>query len=189
MSRRAVPSTSLVARVRAWFGLRQEQLALYLGVSPALVRALETGRRSLTADVLQALLPLVAHLPAAPPVPEVEAAPLPPGTLAPDAGALDFRRRVCLQQAARLRAQAAQLAQQARRAERWAQALPALLGAPDSPNIAADNATARAAWRADWLHRQARPLPAEATTRWHLLRARVIALEAEAAALALALPG
>ncbi|WP_082116068.1 helix-turn-helix domain-containing protein [Hymenobacter terrenus] len=189
MPRRAVPSLSLVARVRAWFGLHQQELALYLGVSPALVQALENGRRSLSADVLQTLLPLATQLPAAPPAPEVAAEVLPPSAPDPDAGTLDFRRRVCLKQAARLRAQAAPLAQQAHRAERWAQALPALLEAPDSPNIAADNATARAAWRADWLHRQARPLSAEAATRWHLLRARVVALEAEAAALAVALPG
>ena len=42
-----------------------------------------------------------------------------------------------------------------------------------------------------WLTRHARPLPAESVTRWHLLRARVAALTAEAAALAeeAAMPG
>ncbi|WP_457069486.1 hypothetical protein [Hymenobacter sp. UYAg731] len=73
--------------------------------------------------------------------------------------------------------------QQARVARHWAQDLPALRQAaadiapdPDNPG--------RGIWLTGWLTRHARPLPTESTTRWHLLRARLAALTAEAAALA-----
>ncbi len=187
MSRRAAPSTNLLARVRAWFGFQQAELALYLGISPALAQHLESGRRAPTADVLRALLPLLSHLPAAPDAPATPAAgppALPPGTFAPDAAGLDFRRRACLQQADRLWARAGQIEQRAGVAHHWARALPALLAA-----AAAGPDPTRAAWLADWLQRRARPLPVAAATRWHLLRARAAALEAEAAALQAALAG
>ena len=187
MPRRSAPSVSLVARVRAWFGLRQAELALFLGVSPALVQHLESGQRALTAGVVQALAPLLLHLPATLAAPE-PAASLPPGTTVPESAELDFRRRVCLQQAARCRAELASLAQQAHVAQRWAQALPALLAAaPPDPATTEADAIELAAWRTGWLHRRARPLPPEAATRWHLLAARATALEAEAAVLAAAL--
>ena len=188
MPRRALPSTRLAARVRAWFGLTQDELALYLGVSPALVRHLESGRRALSTGVQPALLTLFVQLPVvADGSPRPAAAPtkLSPGTLPPDLSELDFRRRVCLQQVARLSAQAEPLAQQARVAERWMQALPALLAATPALAETAD----RTAWRIGWLHRRARPLPAEAATRWHLLQARIVALRAEAEALAAMLAG
>ncbi len=183
MPRRATPSTNLLSRARVWFGLQQTEMALYLGVSPELVRAIEAGRRNLTPDVLLALRPLLPHLPPA----EAAAAPapLPPpaGLPAPEAAELDFRRRVCAQQAAKLGHELAAIEEQAGVATRWAQALPALLQAaaqstPDPAN------PERPAWLADWLTRQARPLPPAAATRWHLLRARRAALTAEIAALA-----
>jgi DNA-binding transcriptional regulator YiaG len=59
MARRSVASTSLVGRVRAWFGLVQADLALYLGISAPLVRDLEAGCRQLTPAVRAALLPLL----------------------------------------------------------------------------------------------------------------------------------
>lgn len=186
MARRSHPSTNLLVRLRAWFGLDQEALALYLGASPALIRSIETGRRSLTPDVLMALRSLLPHLPPAegagalPPTPP---AALPPGLPAPDAAELDFRRRVCAQQAAKLGRELAAIEARAQVATRWAQALPALLQAAAESTPAPDN-PGRPAWLADWLTRQARPLPLEAATRWHLLRARLAALTAEAAALA-----
>ncbi|MDO7876795.1 helix-turn-helix transcriptional regulator [Hymenobacter sp. ASUV-10] len=179
MARRARPSLHLLARVRAWLGLRQQELALYLGVSPDLVRRIESGERAFTLPVREAVLPLLPHLP--PEGTALDAAPpvaLPPATPAPEVAALDLRRRECRQQAARLRLQAEALARQAQVAARWATALPALLAAVS----AAD--PERATWLRDWLTRQARPLPPEAATRYHLLRARATALEAEAAALA-----
>ena len=184
MPRRAAPSTHLIARVRAYFGLQQAELALYLGVSPVTVQAIESGRRALTSELFLALRPLVQLLPAdvAGPAP---AAGSPPGMPAPDAGELDFRRRVCAVQAARLGQELAALEERARVAAHWAQALPALQQAAAEAFAApatADEAE-RGAWLTDWLTRQARPLLPEAATRWHLLRARRAALMAEMAAL------
>ncbi|MGI4870113.1 MAG: helix-turn-helix domain-containing protein [Janthinobacterium lividum] len=189
MARRAASPTTLIARVRAHFGLSQAQMALYLGVSEPQAQHLESGRRALTAAVRPALLPLLPHLPATA-GPGPVAGPLPalvPGSPAPEAAAL--RLRQCQQQADRLRAQALALAAQAQVAAYWATALPALLAAAATEAAeaaaAADAAgAARAAWRTGWLHRMARPLPSEAATRYHLLLARLAALEAEAAALA-----
>ena len=181
MARRSRPSTNVLARVRAWFGLDQEALALYLEASPALVGSIETGRRALTTEIFTALRPLVQHLPPAEAPATAPAAALPPGPPGPDAAELDFRRRVCQQQAARLGRELAALEARARVAARWAQALPDLRQAAAEADPANPD---RGAWLADWLTRQARPLPPEAVTRWHLLRARVVALTAEAAALA-----
>jgi DNA-binding XRE family transcriptional regulator len=179
MPRRAAPSDNVLARIRTWFGLRQDQLALYLEVSPAVVQAVEAGRRSMSHAVAKAMLPLAQLLPGSPdliqaPLP----AELPPGEAAPDVNELDFRRRVCLQRAAKLRAQAAQLAARAHYARRWAAALPALLPLTDDPDP--DYAAARRGW----LQRHARPLTTEEVTRWRLLQAQALALETEAAALA-----
>ncbi len=183
MARRAIPSTNLLSRVRVWFGLQQTEMALYLGVSPELVRAIEAGRRKPTTPLLLALRPLLPHLP---PAEAAGALPLtapPPGLPAPEAAELDFRRRVCAQQADKLGRELAAIEGRARVATRWAQALPALLQAAAETVPAPDNPD-RPAWLADWLTRQARPLPPAAATRWHLLRARLAALAAEQAALA-----
>jgi transcriptional regulator with XRE-family HTH domain len=196
MPRRALPSSHFVARVRAWFGLRQEELAVYLGVSASLVRAWEAQRRAPGPDALATLLPLLAQLPleeaSAPQPAAVPAQPalaLPSGTAPPDAAALDFRRRQCQQQGARLRAQADALARRAQVSVRWSEALPALLAArPAAPALISSDTAAHAAWQTDWLHRRARPLPPEAVTRWHRLQARIAALDTEAAVLAAALP-
>jgi len=94
--------------------------------------------------------------------------------------------------AARLAVELATLGQRAVVAQRWAQALPALLTAADATTaeLAAGTdaqdvqaATDRAAWRMGWLHRRAQPLPPATATRWHLLRAQAAALAAQAAAL------
>lgn len=184
MPRRSLTSTNLLARVRAWFGLDQSEMALYLGMSPAFIKSVESGRRGLTTTLLLALRPLLLHLPPAE-APAETAAPTayPPGLPAAEAAELEFRRRVCAQQAAKVARELAALEAQARVAEHWAQALPALLQA--AAEIPTDPANPeRAAWLTDWLTRQARPLPTEAGTRWRLLRARLAALVAEQAALA-----
>ncbi|MBT9392346.1 helix-turn-helix transcriptional regulator [Hymenobacter sp. NST-14] len=205
---------SLVARVRAWFGLSQAELALYLGISPPLVRDLETNRRPLTPAVRAALLPLLLQLPP----PEVPAAPgpdvaLPPTTPLPDAADLALRRRQCLHRAAGLLREADALTARAHVAARWAAALPALLppdpAAPGLPPTAATSpaqqalaaALAQAAdptdpsraadharWLRGWLTFRAAPLPAADVTRLHRLRAQAAGLLAEAAALAATLP-
>ncbi|MBO2008762.1 hypothetical protein [Hymenobacter negativus] len=176
--------SSLPARIRQYFGLEQRALALYLGVSPVLVKHIEAGRRRLTSALSLALEPLARHLP--PPAAESldsASAPtafeLPPGTLAPDVAELDLRRRVCQQQALRIEKELAVLTQRARAARHWAEALPVLLPTPQATSADPD----RAAWLTGWLGRQARPLPPETATRWHLLRARQAALAAEIAAL------
>lgn len=180
MARRAAASTNVLARIRAWFGLSQDELGLYLGVSSSLVRGIESSRRTLSQQVTGGTLALARYLPT--PVTLVEAplpAALPAGTPAPDAAALDVRRRGCLQRAAKLREQAEQLTRQAHYAHRWAQALPVLLlPLADAPP------TDRTTWLTDWLQRRARPLSMEEATRWHLLHAQARALEAEAATLA-----
>ncbi|TGE15585.1 hypothetical protein [Hymenobacter elongatus] len=170
--------------MRTWFGLGQSEMALYLGVSPTLIHSIETERRGLTTNLLLALRPLLLHLPPVG-VPAETPAPTsrPPGLPAPEAAELEFRRRVCRQQAARVERELAALEARARVAERWAQALPALQQAaaavpPDPAN------PDRAAWLTGWLARQARPLPPEDATRWRLLRARLAALAAEQVALA-----
>ncbi|GAB3869971.1 hypothetical protein GCM10028824_17910 [Hymenobacter segetis] len=162
-------------------------MALYLGVSPELVGAIEAGRRNLTSDVLMALRPLLPHLPPAD-APATPAAEVQPALPAPEAAELDFRRRVCAQQAAKLGRELAAIEARARVATRWAQALPALLQAAAETIPAPDN-PGRPAWLADWLTRQARPLPPEAATRAHLLRARLAGLAAETAALVAAPEG
>ena len=59
MPRCPAVSDSVLYRVRAWFGLHLQELALYLGVSAPLVHAIETNRRALTPAVRAALLPLL----------------------------------------------------------------------------------------------------------------------------------
>lgn len=199
MPRRARPSGSFIFRLREWFGLRQDQLSLYAGVSKAMIQAVESRRRSAPSELVLALQPLLAQLPApadtpaatasaAVPLPVGAFLPLLPGTPEAEAGELDFRRRTCLHQAAGLRTQAEKIEQQARVAERWAQALPALLEAHPAPTAEAiaadDDAVRHHNWLLGWLNYRARPLPAADVTRWHLLQARIAALETEAATLA-----
>jgi hypothetical protein len=207
MPRRPAVSDSIVARVRAWFGLQLGELALYLGVSKALTHAIETNRRALTPAVRAALLPLLLQLPP-PETPAAPApgAPLPPETPAPDVADLDLRRRECRHRAAGLLAQAEALAARAHVAARWAAALPALSPptegddrpTPDTPAAqalaaalaqAADpddpaRASDHARWLRGWLAVRARPLTAPEATRCHRLRAQAAGLLAEAAALA-----
>jgi transcriptional regulator with XRE-family HTH domain len=183
MSRRALPPTTLLARIRHYFGLEQKELALYLEVSPVLVKHIEAGRRRLTDPLLLALLPLVRQLP---PAAADEPGLLPPaganlpGIAAADAAELDYRRRVCQQQLIRIGRELSLIEQRALAAQRWEQALPDLLQAAADPPPADPE---RASWLADWLPRQARPLPPAQATRWRLLQARRAALTAEVAAL------
>ncbi|RTQ45723.1 XRE family transcriptional regulator [Hymenobacter gummosus] len=207
---RRIVSISLLARVRNWFGLTQAEIALYLGISPPLARDIESERRPLSYAVTVALMPLLHQLPP----PEVSAAvpgpaaPLPPATPAPDAADLDLRRRECLHRATRLLREAEGLAQRARVAARWAEALPALLppepgtALPDTPAgralagslaQAADptdpaRAVDHARWLRGWLRHRARPLSAAEATCYHRLRAQAAGLQAEAAALAAEIP-
>ncbi|RIY13269.1 hypothetical protein D0T11_02205 [Hymenobacter rubripertinctus] len=178
-----------MAAVRAWFGLGQAELALYLGVSAALVQAVEAGRRRFPLALVPTLLPLTHHLPIAPapaPDPALADAPAPaPDPALADAAALAFRRRQCLVQAQRLAAELASLEANGRAATHWAAALPALRATspPPLPGSTPAEAAARETWRQDWLSRRARPRPPAEATRAALLRARLAGLATEAAAL------
>lgn len=206
MPRRPAFSDSVLSRTRAWFGLHLHELALYLGVSKALVHAIEAGQRPLTPAVRTALQPLLLQLPP-PEVPAtVAGTALPPTTPLPDAAALELRRRQCLHRAARLLQEADALTARAHVAARWAAALPALLPPEDPAAAAAAPATpatqalaaalalahdphdparapAHARWLRGWLTQRAQSLTAAEATHLHRLRAQAAGLQAEAAAL------
>ena len=156
MPRKSIPSTTLVQAVRRYFGLEQQALAAYLGVTRAQVAHIESGRRALSSALLLRLNPLARHLP-----PAAEAAPdaLPPSAPAPEAQALEWRRYQCTHRARRLRRELAGLLQSATYAHRWATA---------QPEAAALTPAA---------------LTPAAVARYHLLRLQAEALETEAAAL------
>lgn len=196
-----ITSTDTVtAAVRDYFRLTQQELADWLGVSAAQAGHLDTGRRELAPSTSEALAPLLAQVQAA-------AAAATPGTLrlasaqpalalAPPASApLEARLDDCQHRARRLRRQLVPLLAQAETAARWAAALPALRAAlPPDPGPAAEPnpATNWPAWqtwhRHRWLDARPTQLPPDQSARYHLLRLRAEALEAEAAGLAALLP-
>ncbi|AMJ66231.1 hypothetical protein [Hymenobacter sp. PAMC 26628] len=170
MPRRAKFSATPLAQVRRHFGLDQATLAAYLGVGAGMVGHLEAGRKPTSLAAAQRLLPLLQAL-AAPATAEVPAAHLAPPAPAP----LAARLATCQHQARRLRRELAALTQTLEYARRWQAALPALLAPADE----------RA--RAWLLRRQAQAaadLDGETAARYHLLRLRAAALEAEATELA-----
>jgi transcriptional regulator with XRE-family HTH domain len=175
MGRPSIPSNTLLRAIRTHFGLTLEALASYCRVSVGLLSHCEAGRRTLSTPVLLRLGPLAAHLPA----PEAAAASAqdPAALLAPPAPApLAARLDYCQHHATRLRRELAALEVQLEYARRWQAALPALL---------AQAADERA--RAWLLRRQAQAaadLDADTAARYHLLRLRAEALEAEATGLA-----
>ncbi|PJJ60097.1 helix-turn-helix domain-containing protein [Hymenobacter chitinivorans] len=187
MPRKSISSTTLVAQVRKHFGLDQQELADYLGISRPYVADIEAGRRVLTGRVLLRLNPLAALLPAdaparpAPPTPEVP----PPGT--PAAGLLTERLRACQHQAGKLRQELEKLAATHAQARRWQQVLPGLLAAPGLPAVLTTPAetTRTRQWLLERQQQAHATLhDADDTARYHLLRLRAEALEMEAAGLA-----
>ncbi|RYU78213.1 helix-turn-helix domain-containing protein [Hymenobacter persicinus] len=187
MPRKSIPSTTLLAQVRKYFGLEQQELAAYLGITGAHVGHLEAGRRAITSRVLLRLHPLAARLPPdaparpAPPAPEVP----PPGL--PAADLLEARLDTCCHQAAKLRRELRKLAMIQAGARRWLEVLPGLLAAPALPEVLTTpgEATRTRQWllsRQEQAHATLHD-PADAA-RYHLLRLRAEALEAEAAGLA-----
>ncbi|MFD2786288.1 hypothetical protein ACFSX6_12545 [Hymenobacter rubripertinctus] len=195
MARRAAPTDSVLSTVRTYFHLSQAELAAWLGVSEAQAGHLESGRRGLGADVEAALAPFVGLLPAvaAPAAGVLRLAPAPvAAALAPpEASPLEARLDECRHRARHLRRQLRPLQAQATTAARWAAALSGLRAAlpPDpGPAAAPDPAADWPAWqtwyRHRWLERRPTQLPPDLSARYHLLRLRAEALEAEAAALA-----
>ncbi|MCC2547077.1 helix-turn-helix transcriptional regulator [Hymenobacter sp. BT175] len=193
------PKRWMVAALRAYFGLTQQEVAGWLGVSEVKVSHLEAGRRGINEATAEALAPLLRHLPpagAAPAVLRLASATAPLLALSsPEAAPLLSRIDHCRHTVGRLRAQLRPLEAQATVASRWAAALPALRAAlPPDPGLAAepDPDTAWAAWlswfRHRWLDLRRPVLPPDLSARYHLLRLQAEALEAEAAALASLLP-
>ncbi|GAA4041653.1 hypothetical protein GCM10022409_29580 [Hymenobacter glaciei] len=188
MGRSAKFSNSLLGQVRAYYGLRQHELAALLGVADSLVGHIEAGRRALTLEVSERLAPFTQQM-AEDTVP-LPATP-PPGPF--DPGPLEARRAACLHEAANLRWAVRGLPGQASIAARWARALPGLR-ATLPPPIAAEETPAtpeavRLRYAHAWLALRLLALPPEELARWHLADIRAAALEAEAAALAGLLTG
>lgn len=190
---------TVMAAVRQHFGLTQQEMAQWLGVSEAQAGHLDTGRRGLGGMAAEALAPFVAQLPPAGPAPAalrlVSAAPPALALAPPEAALLEARLDYCQHHARRLRRQLAPLTTQAATAARWAAALPALRAAlplDPGPQAEPDPATNWPAWlvwyRHRWLEQRPTTLPPGLAARYHLLRLRAEALEAEAAALVSLLP-
>ena len=198
MPRTVRPSELPVGAVRRYFGLDQQTLAQYLGVSAGLLSQLESGKRTLTYAVEQRLQPLVALLPppGSPPEAGAPAAPPVPAAGTPEAAPLARRLAECRHQAANLRYALADLAAPLTYAARWAAARPGLLAALPAPTPAdlADAPPDSAApggrvafgrWFArQWLLARPVALPPATAARYHLLRLRADALDYEAAVLA-----
>ncbi len=201
MPRLPVSLDSATAAIRQHFGLNQQEVAQWLGLSEATVGHLETGRRALSPAAAEALAPLVAQLPApgagaAAGALRLASAAAPALALAPpEAAPLAARLDYCQHHARRLRRELRPLEEKAAVAARWAVALPALRAAlPPDPGPAHEPADAAApewqVWfRHRWLARRPVALPPPLSARYHLLRLQAEALEAEAAALAALLPG
>lgn len=185
MPRPAAPSATTEAAVRAHFGLSQQQLARYLGVSTGFVTHLEAGRKPLPLALLARLTRLALLLPPpeghGPPLPPpasatpTNPAALPTGPATPLAAApLHKRVRACRLRAAVLGQQLARLHARAAAHFRRAQGLAQLQAA-----LGPDAAEAR------WLRELAEdvaaaaPGPAAASAQV-LLAVRVAALTAEA---------
>lgn len=178
MPRPSKLSITPLAQVRRYFSLDQPTLAAYLGVGAGMIGHVEAGRKASSPAMLLPLATLAAHLPSptAPPDPEDPAAHLAP----PDVAPLQARLAQCQHEAAKLRHQLKTIIQQLEVARRWQQALPPLLAQ-------APNAPARA-WLLRRQEQAAADLDGETAARYHLLRLRAKALEAEATALAALLP-
>lgn len=171
MPRKSIPSTTVVQAVRGHFGLQQQELAAYLGVSPELVKHIEAGRRIATTPVLLRLAPLAALLPG----PDAPAATVAPATACPpDPAPLEARRDFCQYRAANLRRRLRPLEALAARAQRWQQVLPGLLAAADARTEL---------WLLRRQEQATQELGPAATAERLLLRLQAEAFETEAAAL------
>lgn len=191
-SRKSIPSTTLVAAVRRYYGLTQQALGAYLGVGTAFVGHIESGRKALPSAALLRLTPLATQVPDQLPPPVEE---LPAWAPAPAAATLEARRDYCLHHAARLRRQLRSLQRQATYSQRWRAALPAIVAALPAALAPAAKA-ADAAGAPDpapandplarthaWVQRHTTQLSPDDVAQWHLLRLQAAALEAEAATL------
>ncbi|GAA4025346.1 hypothetical protein GCM10022409_06670 [Hymenobacter glaciei] len=191
MPRPYTPTDPLLTRLRRYFGISQEELARYLGVSGPYMSRLETGQRSFAPAVAEPLDALVQQLPAI--APAAIAPPGPADLAPPDPAPLEARLDYCRHHAAHLRRALRPLEAEATYAARWRAALP-LLRAALPPDPGGEEPPAHAGpgrwpaflvwyrWR--WLAERPTALPPADSARYHLLRLQAEALETEAAALA-----
>jgi DNA-binding XRE family transcriptional regulator len=188
MPRRRLSTETPIGAVRRYFGLSQQELALFMEVGKAIIGHIEAGRRDLTAALRGRLFPLMRHLPA-PPLLVPDNEPLPTTAPAPEAAPLEYRRKLCLHRAAGLRLELGKLTARAVYASRWQQALPTVLADLDAataimaPTASPDEADTRAAIRR-WVPALARRFKPSHAAQYHLLRLQAEAYETEAAALA-----
>ena len=183
---------SLPARIRRYFGISQEELASYLGLTGAQVSRLEAGKQDTSAAIWQQLDRLATPLPAAEPLPLTAAVLLTLAT-APERAPLEARLDYCQHHARRLRRALRPLEAQATYAARWRDALPVLRAGlpPDPGGEEPPVATGPGRWasflvwyRWRWLALRPTTLSPDEAARYHLLRLQAEALEAEAEALA-----
>jgi len=182
---RRIPSGTPLARVRAYFGLTQDDLAQYLGVTRAAVSHAETRRHDFGTTVWLRLLPLAGQLPlaggaAVPEVPDQPATGLP----APVAALIRHRLLDCQREARPLRRSLEGRDKAYQYAQRWQQALPDLQAAL-LPDPAADSRWQKRqrGWLARHTADMADVLDAVASTEYRLLQLRLRLLEAEVAEL------
>ncbi|UYZ63950.1 helix-turn-helix transcriptional regulator [Hymenobacter weizhouensis] len=185
MPRKSIPSTTLLAQVRKYFGLEQQELGTYLGISRQYVADIEAGRRTLTSKVLLRLAPLAAQLPPEAPARLAAPAPEEPPHGAPAPGPLEARLNTCRHQAAKLRRELRQLAAGQAQARRWQQVLPVLLAQAEAAAPTDTHAARAHQWLRSRQEQASAALhDADLAARYYLLQARATALETEAATLA-----
>ena len=181
------PTDPLLTRLRRYFGLSQEGLARYLGVSGPQLSRLETGQRAFASDVAGQVDALLQLLPATPP-PADAPADLAPPERAPLIDRLDY----CQHHARRPRRALRPLVAEAAHAARWRAALPTLRAAlppdpggnePPAPVGPGRWAVFLVWYRWRWLAECPTALPPGPAARYHLLRLQAEAFETEAAAL------
>lgn len=191
MSRFAVPSKSLVAVVRRYFGISQADMAGFLGISQGQLANIEAGRRGFSVAArlrLDPLAALVSEVPPPPAEPLAEALPLPVG---PAAAPLEARHDYCVWKARNLRYELRALLPRVEVARRWQTALPALLATlpPAAPDPAPPGEWTRLTYPRELAQLWATAFLPDDAARHHLLRLQAEALEMEAAALAHLLAG
>ncbi len=181
--RTSATAPSLLAAIRAHFGIGQASLAAYLGVSRALVSLVDINRRELPTAALLRLEPLGRALPppwsdGAPDPPAPPDPPLPPAPAlpnAPDPTALRARLTTAEHELARTRRTLAAAERPAAQGRRLLAILPALAAALPP-------ADARARRQLPYLEAEARDrLGGGATATRALLGARLGALRLEIA--------
>jgi DNA-binding XRE family transcriptional regulator len=180
--KKRIPSTTLAARVRAYFGLNQDDLAQYLGVTRGAVSHMETRRNDVGTTVWLRLLTLAASLPPAdePAAPTAaELAPEAPGTL--EEVPVRLRLLEC-QREARLLCRTLEAQHNASQyVQRWQQALPALQAAlPDPPTADSQWQQRQRRWLATHTTDIADKLAVVPLTEYRLLQLRLHLLETEA---------